>query len=49
MIIVLQSKKLSNRLEYKITKLLSQIRVEASRCYNQMMTPVVGLRNFFFK
>ena len=35
--------------EYKVSKLLSQIRVEASRLYNQMMTPVVGLRNNCFK
>ena len=31
--------------EYKISKLLSQIRIEANRCYNRMMTPVVGLRS----
>ena len=29
--------------EYKISKLLFQIPVEASRCYNQMITPVVVL------
>ena len=37
--------------EYKISKLLSQIRVGASRCYNRMMTPVAGLTSnyVFFK
>ena len=31
--------------KYKISKLLSQIRGEASRFYNQMLTPVVDLRS----